>query len=213
MNRVSAEIKNIIFFLRYPTEYSVGEITLADKFIRLIILLVFELAIIFMLSPFLSIILELFNIDQGKHAVSEMVEQESTLFILVSSVILAPLIEEVMFRLFLRYRRNYPMLILLYLIKKSGVYGKGNIHIPIYRWWRKRFIYIFYVSALMFGAVHMTNYQNGDSLFFLFPIFTFPQIVMGIFLGYIRLKQGFIWSVLLHALHNFILLSLVLIAK
>jgi membrane protease YdiL (CAAX protease family) len=213
MDRINAEVKNLIFFLRYPTEYSTHRDTLTDKFIRLFILLILELGVIFVLSPFLSIILGLFNFDEGEHAVSRMVAEESTLYIFISAVVLAPLIEEIMFRLFLRYRRNYPMLILLYLIKKSGAYGKGNIHILIYRWWRKRFKYIFYASALLFGAIHMSNYDNGDTLFLLFPLFTFPQIVMGLFLGYIRLKQGFIWSVLLHALHNMTLMTFAIMIK
>jgi len=65
----------------------------------------------------------------------------------------------------------------------------------------KRFL--FYLSAIVFGLGHMTNYPfiHSWALFF-YPLYTLPQIIMGLTISNIRLKQGFGWGWLLHALIN-----------
>jgi len=64
---------------------------------------------------------------------------------------------------------------------------------------------MFYFSAMIFGLSHLFNYS--DIYWWMFiasPLITLPYIVMGFFLGYIRMNYGFIYSILFHATVNFL---------
>jgi hypothetical protein len=90
-----------------------------------------------------------------------------------SIIIFAPLAEEGMFRLCLGYYRN-----------------------------KAYFRVLYYISALLFGCVHILNYQFNDSHYFFIPFITMSQTFGGLMLGYIRIIYGFWYGVLLHALFN-----------
>ncbi len=70
---------------------------------------------------------------------------------------------------------------------------------------------IFYGIALLFGAVHITNYDTQVWPFL--PILVMPQIIVGLLLGFVRLRYGFGWSFLLHAFHNGCLLLPVVLVQ
>ena len=61
---------------------------------------------------------------------------------------------------------------------------------------------IFYLSALVFGFLHIFNFYDRGDMWFLLPLLVLPQALVGVILGYIRMKYGFIWSVATHCLHN-----------
>jgi len=62
---------------------------------------------------------------------------------------------------------------------------------------------IYIMSILLFGLVHISNFKPIHyNLFYIYPIFVIPQIIMGYFLTNLRVKSGFIWAVLLHILIN-----------
>jgi membrane protease YdiL (CAAX protease family) len=75
------------------------------------------------------------------------------------------------------------------------------------------FKYAFYMSVLLFGVVHIFNFQGDAQLYFFAPLLIAPQLIAGIFLGYIRVKLGLKWSILLHASYNTILIGPVLLLK
>ncbi len=60
-----------------------------------------------------------------------------------------------------------------------------------------------YFSSAAFALVHITNFApyNSDLILF-YPVFVLPQFLMGIFIGYARLKYGFFYGVALHSLIN-----------
>lgn len=64
-----------------------------------------------------------------------------------------------------------------------------------------------------FGLIHIGNFPEIDGFYWLIPILVAPQISAGIFLGYIRTKLGLLWSILLHAAHNLILVGPFIIMK
>jgi hypothetical protein len=105
------------------------------------------------------------------------------LVILIVSVI-APVIEELLFR--------GPL-----------VFFRGHAY----------FKYFFYASALLFGLVHIFNFEGSPHLLYMAPLLVAPQLLMGFFLGYIRIKLGLRWSILLHAAHNTILLIPIVVLK
>ncbi len=69
------------------------------------------------------------------------------------------------------------------------------------------FPYIFYMSAISFGVVHIFNYEHY-SLLQLLPMII-PQIIGGLILGYVRLQFGLWSAIAMHAMSNGILVSLI----
>ncbi|MEZ0487808.1 CPBP family glutamic-type intramembrane protease [Fibrella aquatica] len=62
---------------------------------------------------------------------------------------------------------------------------------------------LFIVSSVLFGMIHLFNYSDFKyELIIIYPIYVLPQIIMGFLLGAIRIKHGFVWTVLLHILIN-----------
>lgn len=59
----------------------------------------------------------------------------------------------------------------------------------------------FYLSSIIFGLIHLTNYTNMPPLW-MAPLLVAPQLVGGLIFGYIRIRMGFWWAVLAHLLTN-----------
>ncbi len=76
--------------------------------------------------------------------------------------------------------------------------------IAFYRWYIKYFKFIFYISALVFGLLHINNLDFPGYAVIVLPIMVLPQIFSGLLLGFMRMKYGFIYSVLLHMSFNII---------
>lgn len=74
---------------------------------------------------------------------------------------------------------------------------------------KKYFKLIFYTFAIAFGLVHLSNFEITTNVLLLAPILVAPQIILGGYLGFIRVRFGLIWSILLHASYNafFVLIS------
>ena len=148
-------------------------------------------------------------------------------------ILCIPLIEELFFRLHLRIKEKYIyinclivisgailigvqlfkvnyirlmilvigiILILIYFIKRVKI----NQSILIF--WRLKYFYVFYTTVAIFGLLHITNFNVRTITILLIPILIMPQLILGLFCGYIRLRLGFFWGCLFHISHNFIYL-------
>jgi len=146
------------------------------------------------------------------------------LFLLM--VFIGPALEEVFFRLFLKpnfknmfllliffftiaiftiLKRNMPILLfsffaiflLLFILSRpKNLFWFQRIVLKHFRW-------IFYISCFLFGAIHILNFEQLNfRLFFAAPFIIFPQVVAGVFLGFIRMKYGIIYSILFHSFIN-----------
>lgn len=124
------------------------------------------------------------GLDVGEHASEKLFSEFSLPVIFLIVVILAPVIEELLFR--------GPLILF-----------RDN----------RYFAFYFYASALLFGAIHIANFESNEQVFWLAPLLVAPQIILGFFLGYIRIKLGLGYAMLLHAAHNAILLGPVLILE
>ncbi len=76
-------------------------------------------------------------------------------------------------------------------------------------WFGAAFPAIFYLSALVFGLVHITNYPQVSLL--ALPL-VLPQTWSGLLLGYMRMRIGLVASMLTHGTANAVALSLALMA-
>lgn len=89
---------------------------------------------------------------------------------------------------------------------------KKNAHY-INTFWHNNFRWIFYFSILVFGLVHIINYELNIGSVLLAPIIVLPQLISGTFFGFIRIRYGFIYGYLAHVLNNsipFLMISFVL---
>jgi hypothetical protein len=155
--------------------------------------------------------------------------KNETLLILLYIGIIAPIIEEIQFRLLLKPSKNnikifyivtlFMLSIFLYFKVKTGIIfnciliiftgitlliTKYNSCIYI----QKHFYIFFYISVVSFGFLHIFSFK-GELLYLIIglPLLTAPQLLAGSILGYIRMNYGFIYGVLFHIIINLLISS------
>ena len=68
---------------------------------------------------------------------------------------------------------------------------------------RNYFKHFFYLSAILFGLVHVSNFAPYDhAVLFFYPLYTLPQFFLGLIAGYLRIRHGFLLGWALHAIVN-----------
>ena len=78
---------------------------------------------------------------------------------------------------------------------------------PPFRFFSRHFAWFYAASALLFASAHLANYSEGASPILL--LLVVPQLIAGLIFGYARVTYG-LWSdLLLHMLHNGLLIALV----
>ncbi len=174
-------LKEVWEFLQYPVNKKL-ELDSKERNVLFLRLLFFAVSFSIALGLLTGAISLAFNLDFGDHAVDELLRNYSALALFFLAVIAAPVIEELIFRAPLTAFKN-----------------------PIY------FKYAYYASILLFGLLHISNFDGLDGQYWAIPLLVSPQLSAGIFLGYIRTKLGLLWSMLLHATHNLVLVGPVLI--
>jgi len=144
-------------------------------------------------------------------------------------VILAPVVEELIFRLilvpkrrniaiftfvfsFLIINKTYYLIeidwLLLVSLVVSGLLSflvfnllKRNPEIETAIAKRQKIITI--VSVVLFGLVHIVNIENLHwELALLYPVYALPQMISGYVCSVQRLKLGFVWGLLFHSTIN-----------
>lgn len=143
-------------------------------------------------------------------------------------IILAPFIEELIFQGFLKYSRVFIaftlsfllMIVTKFIFVSSVVLGISIVLnillVPLYvrvlrpfdaklsMFWSKSFPYIFHITCVCFGLIHLTNYTGISNNYFLaIPLVTM-QLISGYILGFVRMKFGLIYSIGVHSTWNFI---------
>lgn len=76
--------------------------------------------------------------------------------------------------------------------------------------WKNKFRSVFYITALVFGCIHIINHKLSVTNLIFAPLIVAPQIILGLNAGYLRVKSGFKWGLLLHIVHNFVFVGLFL---
>ncbi|WP_438972541.1 CPBP family intramembrane glutamic endopeptidase [Polaribacter sp.] len=174
---MKALIKELIAFFKNPTLEKDNNTSFIYRIKIFGQLIVICLLTVFIISPIFTIIQELGLINMQDHALEEMMQKLSKPVVFVFATIVAPVFEEVIFRAPLTA------------FKKEKQFKIG-----------------FYVFAILFGLVHITNFKITPSVLLLAPILVLPQICIGGFLGFIRVRFGLLWSIALHGSYNGILM-------
>jgi len=215
--------EKLFYYIRKPSLYAVKSDISVRAFLKLLLLFYM------MLIPCsaITIILRIFEILPADRTE----DLDGSLNSLIYIIFLAPILEEAVFRLPLRlskitlsisspvfliviikliffkediftiYLVSIPFSLIIYVLLS---YEK-NIYLRIKEFWEKHFLYIFYFLSLIFGLIHLFNYHEIHWwMIAASPFLTLPHIVMGFFLGFIRMNYGFVYSCLFHATINFI---------
>ena len=126
-------------------------------------------AVCFVLAPLYYLMEPLVSVKE------ELDYKEDTLLMsAVSSIILAPVLEEIGFRLILR--RNFPI---------KYIFNQ--------KLWDKIFPFLVYASSVIFGFVHLTNYTNDGFWFYVFsPIIITSQLIGGFVIVFYPSKIQFV---------------------
>lgn len=103
-------------------------------------------------------------------------------------ILLIPLVEEFVFRYFLRRKK------LTSLLFKKAI-------------WHKYYKWFFYSSVIAFGLIHITNYKIDSLWIVVFaPLMVLSQIIGGAIMSYLRVRFNFLMGFSYHALWNFLLI-------
>ena len=153
---------------------------------------------------------------------------EFTPMIVALVVIGAPVMEELVFRGWLSGKPQHILALVAIiagfvgfgLIHRSGmatglaVMGTGALVAAValtllrqrgpMRWFSAIFPLLFWFATLAFALVHLANFEAKEgwgSLAILLPL-VLPQFVLGMLVGYLRVRIGLWAAILLHAAHN-----------
>ncbi|NAS13515.1 CPBP family intramembrane glutamic endopeptidase [Poritiphilus flavus] len=177
-------LKEVLQFLKHPVYEPDENRDLGYRITVFVRLLILSLAISIVIGIVIGGLESLVNIDLGQHAMDLLLEQYSLTFIGFLAIVVAPLLEEFFFR--------GPLVF----FKKSSF-----------------FKLIFYLFTLAFGFYHITNFEITTTILVLSPLLVAPQLSVGVFLGFIRVRFGLIWAILLHACYNLVLVGPILLLR
>lgn len=76
------------------------------------------------------------------------------------------------------------------------------------KFWKNNFRLIYYTSTIIFAWLHVFNFEPSLKNLLLTPILTLPQLSSGLISGYLRVRFGFLYPLILHVGTNSILIGL-----
>ncbi|MBT8189223.1 MAG: CPBP family intramembrane metalloprotease [Bacteroidia bacterium] len=188
--------------------------------------------IIFLYGPIMTLI----GVEDLNHKMDELMKQSHPLVMMLTAVLIAPFFEEIVFRYPLK---NASLSLLFILISLSCLfYDFLNLSLNLYYtvpiWFlclllctsitdyffrdklqstfQRYFPWVFYYSVVIFAFLHVYNFELSSEQWFLGPLLVIPQFILALLLGYVRIRNNIWSSIYLHALNNFIPLSLVFVS-
>lgn len=170
---MEALFKTIFSYLKKPTCRAL-ELSIPEKLKVVFKTLILALAISFLLSIIITILesFGVFSMDQ--HASTDLFKEYSPPVILFIVAFAAPVVEELIFR----------------------------APLTLFCRHQKYFRLAFYVFTLLFGYIHIFNFDITIKILIFSPILVAPQIILGGFLGFLRVRLGLVYAMILHALFN-----------
>lgn len=207
---VKYELTKIKEFFISPTD-SQDSYTISEKFKSFIVVFTLNIILIMVCSGILSILEMLKLINSETHAIEKYIKSYEPGILILLIVIIAPILEEIIFRAGLRYDKIIPLRIISYINMKQTGKTKEEIEYKSRAVWDKYFRYLFYSSTITFSLVHSFNFELNATLILLLPIIVLPQFITGFLCGYLRVKYNFIYSILLHVFNNGLFIGLTII--
>ena len=210
-NLLVLTFRDLWYFIKKPVELKQVRIPIKVKIGTCLALFIIQIPPLLGLSALLGGLEILGLWEDDMHRLQKIFKEMKPELIFFFAVIIAPFLEEIMFRLVLKFRSNFLILWPLQLLILLQVSNKINLLKTIRNFWNKFYVWIFYLITIAFGLIHILNFKPSINIYLLAPVLVAPQILIGISLGYLRIRFGLIWSILFHAFYNGILLSIALL--
>lgn len=217
-------IKDLFQFLAYPRiTFRRGR---PEKLSHLLVLFL----IVFVCEIIIAgVLFSMIGVEEENHKLTRLMDEMSYWHIFILAVIIAPVTEEMIFRYYLTKPLVFISLVfalliggfsymcvsgllvlyaavpLLVLVISLAFYTLRSepVRKELVRSFVRYFPYIVYFSAAIFGFVHIFNFDDAMPWYYT-PILVFPQFVIGLFLAYVRVRNGIASSMLIHAVNNMI---------
>ena len=218
-----------------------GFLTKENRNLKETIFLGFKLyGILILLKAFcfgLSYFLDYYGIfEMPKHITGEKLRNYSPTLKILMIVIIAPIIEELTYRIGLIYSKQNLTITVIgisYFILKNTFelkrflcmiiacalaivlyFGLKKINDDLLsKFWKNNRRKILYGFLLIFGLPHLVNYELTTKLLIFSPIVILPHIVAGFIYSYARLSSGIILAICIHSLNNGIVPLILLITE
>lgn len=223
-------IKDLWLFIHKPspTIYDNNK-TFKKRILSVFVYYLWEIIFLFPVIATLAVLNYYGLLPENANKLNTKVDFWENLFLICLAV---PLIEEIIFRshlasprwsivaclvsiicgilfifeiIIVDFNSKLPFLVSVFLVSISSFLFSGQFLINI---WHKYYFVIFYSIVFAFSLVHLTNFDYKKTPTILFPVLLTAQFLGGVFLGFIRLKYGFWYSVLSHCWFNFVLLTI-----
>ncbi len=198
-------------FIKKPVELSEDKASLQLKIGTCGALFLIQIPPLLVLMALVGGLEQLGLWDEDMHSLQKIFQEMEPVLIFFFAVIMAPLLEEVMFRLILRFRSNFLILWSIHIGVALQLGQKRSLLKTARKVWDKFYDWVFYLMTMAFGLMHIMNFEPSLNIYLLAPILVAPQILIGINLGYLRVRFGLIWSILFHAFYNGVLMSIALL--
>lgn len=236
---IGEELRSFYEFLKYPRQDIFKEkLSLKNVFPLISSYYIVFIAGIIILTPFASLI----GLEDIPHKLEDLKDINKWLMILLA-VFTQPFLEELFFRFPLKYKRGLIVLVItmigmviyLGLNKFTEDSNKTtaialistiiliSIFLSVSRTQvaqfkldlliKKYFPHIFYAIAVYFAYIHFFNFEAEGNQWLFTPIMVFPQFLIALFVGYTRLKYGFLSAVVIHMINNLIPTLVILFVK
>jgi len=206
--RIAADL---LYFLKHPTEKAYTDQSIKEKTKKFLTILLIDIVIVGVLMVLVSLLEELGFINSQEHKLMELLRDSPMWVFLLQVLIIAPLFEELIFRGYLRYKNNYLLRFLIFLVGITGENNRLKVEDFVKKGWHKHYKIVLYFSALLFASIHIFNFENFSEMILFIPILIAPQFVMGLLLAYLRTRHTLKLGILLHFTHNSIAIAITLL--
>lgn len=255
-------IKDFLSFLKKPRYTPEQEVYIPFGSIINVFVLVFFTSI-FIYAP----IAQLLELDESTHMMQELIENTSKLNLFLLAVVIAPILEEFLFRFHLRYKllmfvfvlscilalvyklicsvlgigldlegldtlvnmseansyssvswNRYAVYLILGLFTvfvsiMASYFSNLKFRSVVNRYLKENFGFVFYLTAIVFGLAHISNWTESDLHILFTPLLVLPQLILALYLGYIRTKVNIWMSIAVHAMNNMIPITLIFLGQ
>lgn len=198
-------LNKLIAFLKNPYQAEEFKNITAKEFFSLLLLS------IIMIIPIIAVGV-LIGIDDMDHLIIQLWEENRWLVVFMA-IVIAPLMEEPLFRLHLVLKKSYiywgmglSIFFLSYPVILLWIYFIYLL-VNLNRGVQTNLKFVVFTSSALFALVHIGNYPGFDyaQYFYLIPVLVGAQFIIGLVLSYIRLIYGMKWAILFHAFYNAII--------
>lgn len=221
-----------LLFFKKPSITNENNSSFTDKVKELFVFILCMYGVLFIAGIFLKLI-DFFIYHESNFSFYDAILKEQKInlkrYPIYYIIIIAPFIEELIFRLPLSLKRKHiPFISIIFFYLLVGKVYDLNINsfntwikivisflsgLTIYFFTKesllkvisgKFYIFYFYALSICFGLMHIFNFYKvvPNNLLFIVPLYVIPQIIVGCFAGYIRLKNGFVWGLAIHCIYN-----------